>query len=106
MAHYKVKSWSQFFWPIVDGIKKHDMRDLTDRPYKVGDELTLQEYDAFKGRYTGMEQDVKITFITSKDTPCAFSSGFLDDRACILSFELLGPVQGELSKVVLPCDVE
>lgn len=94
MAHYHVKSWPRFFQPIVDGHKLHDLRDKRDRPYAVGDTLTLQEYDPFDGRYTGREQDVVITFITSNDTPCAFSSAMLDRDAAILSLRLVGPVRG------------
>lgn len=63
------------------------MRDLKDRQYKVGDILTLQEYDPFAGKYTGDEMCMKITYITSRDTPCAFSSAALDRDYCILSLE-------------------
>lgn len=90
---YEIKSWPQFFQPIVDGAKKHDMRDKTERDYQVGDILRLCEYDPFGGQYTGRYQDVKITFITSNDTPCAFSSAMLAKPAAILSFELVGDVQ-------------
>lgn len=90
---YKLKSWPAFFQPIVDGAKKHDLRDKRDRPYAVGDVLTLQEYEPFSGVYTGREQDVRVTFITSNDTPCAFSSAMLDRNAAILSLELIGPVR-------------
>lgn len=87
MAHYKVKSWKQFFEPMIRGIKKHDMRDLQDRPYVAGDTLTLQEFDNYEGTYTGREMDFRITYITDLRTPCAFSSAMLDRRACILSVE-------------------
>jgi hypothetical protein len=90
---FEIKSWPQFFQPIVDGFKKHDMRDKTERDYCVGDVLRLREYDPFEGEYTGRYQDVEITFITSNDTPCAFSSACLDKKAAILSFELIGGVQ-------------
>ena len=65
------------------------MRDLKDRNYKVGDILNLQEYDPFTGMYTGDEMRMKITYITSRDTPCAFSSAALDKNYCILSLEPL-----------------
>jgi hypothetical protein len=82
--NYKLKSWTGLFQPIYDGRKTHDLRDKT-RPFKVGDILTLQEYDQFKGEYTGRECDVEITYITSNETPCAFSSAVLSDGFCILS---------------------
>ena len=85
-THY-VKSWVPFFQAFLRGEKKHDMRDMKDREYKVGDYLHLQEYDPFKGEYTGVEMTMKITYITSRDTPCAFSSSALDRDYCILSLE-------------------
>lgn len=93
MAHYRIKSWPRFFQPIVEGRKKHDLRDKRDRPYAVGDTLTLQEYDPFDGVYTGREQDVEVTFITSNDTPCAFSNAYLARDAAILSIDLIGPLR-------------
>jgi hypothetical protein len=74
---------------MIDGIKKHDMRNMKDREYKVGDLLNLQEFDPFKGEYTGREQLVEITYITNTVTPCALSSAMLDDHACILSIKLV-----------------
>lgn len=91
MAVYNVKSWVAFFQAFKRGEKKHDMRDLKDRNYKVGDILILEEYDPFKGEYTGDAMRMKITYITSRDTPCAFSSAALDSNYCILSLE---PVNG------------
>lgn len=89
MTHHKVKSWSPFFQAIKSGIKTHDLRDMKDRDYKVGDTITLMDYDPFKGVFTGDECDVKITYITSNVTPCAFSSSVLDEGYCILSISLV-----------------
>ena len=87
MNVHNVKSWVPFFQAFKSGAKKHDMRDMKDRNYKVGDILILEEYDPFKGEYTGDAMKMRITYITSKDTPCAFSSGALDRDYCILSLE-------------------
>jgi hypothetical protein len=87
MALHRVKSWVPFFQAFKRGEKKHDMRDMIDRDYKVGDELFLEEYDPFKGEYTGEVLRMKITYITSRDTPCALSSVALDKNYCILSLE-------------------
>lgn len=88
MAVHKVKSWPWFFQPMVDGEKKHDMRN-TDRNYRVGDTLILQEFDPRTGRYTGREHKMTITYITSRDTPCALSSNGLAQDHVILSVESL-----------------
>ncbi len=87
MAIHTVKSWVSFYQAFKAGEKKHDLRDKKDRVYKKGDTLILQEYDPFKGEYTGSEMAMKITYITSNDTPCAFSSSALDRDYCILSLE-------------------
>lgn len=83
------KSWSPFFQAIKRGDKKHDLRYDTDRNFKVGDVILLQEYEPFAGTYTGDEVKVRVTYITSRDLPCAFSSAVLDRDYCILSLELI-----------------
>lgn len=90
MTTHIVKSWPQFFEPIVAGIRTSDMRDKTERNYQIGDRMLLQEYDPFKGAYTGREQEVEITHIISNDTPCALSSVALDNNFAVLSIRLVG----------------
>ncbi len=82
-THY-VKSWTFLFQPMLDGEKTHDIR-IMDRDYKVGDTLVLQEYDWGAKKYTGRELNVKITYITSGDNPCAFSPSVLHPQFCVLS---------------------
>lgn len=82
-AHY-VKSWTPFFEAFVRGDKRHDLRD-DDRNFMVGDILILQEYDPFKGRYSGRELRMEVSYITGRDTPCAFSSSVLQKGYVILS---------------------
>lgn len=89
MTNHSVKSWKHFFQAIKAGVKTHDMRDLKDRNYCVGDTLTLREYDFVNGVYTGDTCRVKVTYITSAATPCAFSSSALAPGYCILSLKLL-----------------
>lgn len=89
MTTYEVKSWTHFFQAIKRGDKTHDLRDLKDRNYQVGDFLLLNEYDPFTGAYTGEQCKVEITYITSSQTPCAFSSSALESGYCILSLRLV-----------------
>lgn len=91
MTKHVCKSWSHFFQAIRSGAKKHDLRYDLDRNFAVGDLLLLQEYEPFAGRYTGQEVLTKVTFITSRATPCAFSLAVLDKDYCILSLELVEP---------------
>ena len=67
------------------GIKTHDIRDMRDRDYKVGDTIVLQEFDQATGKYSGEEINCEITYITDRDVPCAFSSAVLDRDFGILS---------------------
>lgn len=85
MSIHKVKSWTYLFRAAVAGVKTHDIRNLSERDYRVGDTLVLQEFDQTVGKYTGNEQAFEITYITSRETPCALSSACLDREFCILS---------------------
>ena len=90
MSHHKVKSWTYLFSALCSGEKKHDIRDMRERNYKVGDELILQEFEQTSGKYTGREATALITYITDKNTPCAFSSAVLDRNFGILSLKITG----------------
>ena len=82
---HKVKSWPQFFEAALSGSKTHEVRRLTDRDYRVGDRLRLQEYDPTTKSYSGRELVLRITYITSAEAPCALSEEFLRPEFCILS---------------------
>lgn len=89
MAHHNVKSWTWLFEAISSGAKKHDIRDMRDRDYRIGDTMTLHEFDQIKGEFTGRKHDVRITYITDRQSACAFSSAVLDRNYGILSVEPL-----------------
>src|SRR5262249_41406791 len=82
---HKVKSWPQFFEAILSGVKTHEVRRLTDRDYRVGDRLLLQEYAPATQAYSGRELVVRITYMTSAEAPCALSEQCLHPDFCILS---------------------
>jgi hypothetical protein len=90
---YEVKSWPWFFEPMVAKKKTHDMRDMRDRSYKIGDRMLLREFDPRDGKYTGRCALATITYITSTDTPCAMSSATLDKNFAILSVSVIGPYE-------------
>lgn len=87
--HHIVKSWTYLFDAIARGEKAADMRNKTERPYAVGDTMTLRRYDQATGVYTGETCEVAITHVISNDTPCAMSSVALNRDYCILSLRLL-----------------
>jgi hypothetical protein len=82
---HKVRSWPQFFEAMLSGAKTHEVRRLTDRDYRVGDRLRLQEYDPVTETYSGRELVVQITYMTSAEAPCALSEECLHPDFCILS---------------------
>jgi hypothetical protein len=80
-----LKCWTVFYTEIAEGRKRHDLRRATDRDFRVGDRLRLLEFDPARERYTGREQVVAVTYITSADLPCALSEEALNPDFCILS---------------------
>ena len=81
---HRVKSWPQYFKPIMAGLRTHELR-RNDRDYDVGDFMILEEFDPITKQYTGDVLEVEITAMTSMNQPCAVSSEALDPEFCILS---------------------
>lgn len=84
-----LKCWTAFFNEIAEGRKRHDLRRATDRDFRVNDRLLLREFDPLRGCYTGREQTVVVTYITSAELPCALSEEALNPNFCILSIARL-----------------
>ncbi len=62
---HDLKIYTQYFKDVVSGDKKFEIRDNTDRNFKVGDTLILREWEPSLKIYTGLAFDVKITYISS-----------------------------------------
>lgn len=62
MRTHELKSWPDFFTPILDGTKKFEVRN-NDRRFLVGDVLRLREFDDRKGVYTGREVSKRVTYV-------------------------------------------
>lgn len=69
MTH-QLKTWPQYFEAVRDGIKTFEIRKK-DRPFAVGDVLTLMEYSPESCTYSGREIDVRVTYEISTG-PFAF----------------------------------
>jgi hypothetical protein len=87
MTHI-IKSWPQFFGPICEGTRTHELR-RNDRDYSIGDTLILKEFEPQSHHYTGRECKAEITSMTSFAQPCAVSGEALNADFCILSIRLL-----------------
>ena len=89
VATHELKCWPEFFQAILKGQKTHDLRRGDDRTFRVHDLIKLREFDPRTEGYSGREQIVEITYITSADVPCALSERALDPAYCILSIKKL-----------------
>jgi hypothetical protein len=94
---HELKCWPRFFDAIADGQKRHDLRRANDRDFRVGDRLLLREFEPESLRYTGREQTVEVTYITSAEQPCALSACALNPNFCILSIMPVSQVK------TMPC---
>lgn len=66
MTTHELRSWTDFFEPLITGEKMFDVR-LNDRKFNVGDTLRIMEFDDKKGRLTGREIVRKVTYILRND---------------------------------------
>jgi hypothetical protein len=86
---HELKCWPKFFRPIVEGRKRHDLRRVGDRDFRIGDQVVLREFCPQDEAYTGRSQKFEISYITSAEDPCALSDQALHDDFCILSIMLI-----------------
>ncbi len=63
----KTEKW--YYSEIVTGAKTFEVRKA-DRPFQVGDDICLQEWDAEAKIYTGKEWFGKITYILDNERFC------------------------------------
>lgn len=82
MTH-ALKCWPEYFEPIEKGNKLFELRKC-DRPYIVGDDVLIQEYEPATKLYTGREAKFNICFIL-KDLPKSFG---LKEGYCILGLKV------------------
>jgi hypothetical protein len=66
MAEHELKTWPDFFQPIVDGSKTFEVR-FDDRGFQRGDFAYLREYDPSSGgRYTGRALRARIGYVLTR----------------------------------------
>ena len=80
MTYHELKTWTIAFNPMVEGIKRFELRK-NDRGYERGDRLKLREWNPETG-YTGRELIVAVAWILKE--------GFgLPEGYCIMSINPL-----------------
>lgn len=83
MTH-ELKTWPEPFQAVVEYRKRFEIRRM-DRPFAVGDDLVLREWDPRRDvndRYTGRFAVARVTYISERG-----SYGLPDDVA-VLSIEV------------------
>lgn len=88
-TEHELKSWPEFFEPLVAGLRTFDLRRSDDRTFSPGDTIRFREFDPRTQRYTGRECRGEITYVTSASHPCALSGEGLDGNFCILAVRLI-----------------
>jgi len=61
-----LRTWPKYFDSILDGSKTFELRDNSDRDFRVGDRLRLVEWS--DGEYTGRSLDVEISYVLDLST--------------------------------------
>lgn len=61
MTH-ALKTWPEYYKAVASGDKNFEVR-RNDRPFKVGDNLLLQEWNPESQEYTGREITREIIYI-------------------------------------------
>ncbi len=72
MAIHDLKSWPEFFAPVLDGKKTFELRK-NDRHFKVGDILRLREWEPNTATYSGREIRKRVTYFMDGIGPGAIT---------------------------------
>jgi len=87
MTIHKLKSWPDFFEPVLNGTKRFELR-INDRNFNVGDVLHLMEYDDRKRVFTGRSVKKRVTYFMDGVGGGAIAPlAGLNMKYCIMSLE-------------------
>lgn len=78
---HALKTIQPYFNQVKDGSKTFELRKF-DRPFKPGDILMLQEFDAKDGIYSGEELQFTISYVLAEATEFGLKKGY-----CILGLK-------------------
>lgn len=88
MTTHELKSWPEFFAPVLNGRKAFELR-FNDRDFHVSDVLVLKEWDPLTEVYTGRELRAVVTSVwLSSDLP---DSKILHPDYVIMGIRRTGP---------------
>lgn len=91
---HELKTWPSYYDKVITGKKKFEIREL-DRPFKIGDDLLLREWQPYTkhgGEYTGRRTRVRVTDIIYSNKSPLLPSFLQNGNAYgILSIEVSYP---------------
>ncbi len=99
MTLYVVGSCAPLFRDFIAGKRKHEIRRIDDRHYKIGDFLHLKEYDLDTGddgeavavlRHTRREAVARVTYVSFSTDHTESSRHALHPDYCVLSIDFVG----------------
>lgn len=82
---HSLKTIQPYFNQVGDDLKTFEIRK-TDRPYRVGDTLILQEYDPVLETYSGKQISREVTSVLINAPDFGLMDGY-----CIMSIKPLIP---------------
>jgi hypothetical protein len=83
MSAHELKTWPEAFQAIWDGLKRYELRK-NDREFRVGDTLSLREWDPVTRVYSGRLLEATVTYITR---PCDFPG--LQDEYVVMGIRVV-----------------
>lgn len=91
MSLHFLKIAPEYFSPLANGIKLFEIRK-SDRDFKIGDLVMLEEFNLKEKKYTGRAVCVTIMYVlTHEDFPLGIKPGF-----CVMSVKLRNMPPGVL----------
>lgn len=94
MPHHDLKIWPEYFEAVLDGTKTWELR-RRDRDFRVGDTVSLNEFNPASGLFTGRTTLHRITYVLSN---VQIGVAGLDRSYCVFSIvpvPLGAPAPGE-----------
>lgn len=104
---HQLKCFPVYYQAALDGTKPFELRKM-DRPYKIGDLLSLNEWDAGAEQYTGRSTVYKITYLLEggrlgiESGYCVMGLAPMEDEKRVAIHEMLGIVPAYLERGELP----
>lgn len=74
--NHALKTWPEYYEAALDGTKTFELR-RHDRPFRVGDTLTLREWDPCTRDYTGREYATLVTYVLVEAELFGLMDGFV-----------------------------